>query len=983
MLQEINNYIINFGKLIDNSYSGITLLNNKHKVIYRSPSAERITGWEISSLSNHSIDYFVHDEDKPFINNLLHYLSHTPGASQQCTFRLKHAGGHYIWLECTLTNMLNEHEVNAIVCNFIDVTEKKAAEELLKKTLHELSAYKKALDESSIVAITDQKGIIKHVNQNFCNISKYPVQELLGQDHRIINSGYHDKAYIKNLWTTIANGNIWKGELRNKAKDGSIYWVDTSIVPFLNAEGKPYQYVAIRSDITQRKLNEIKLKHTSESLIHLLETISDGYISLDKNLCYTYANQQIGQILNINPADLIGKCIWNVFPQAVNSDTYHSINKALTQNVEVIHEDYYAPLNLWHENRIYPTPDGLSIFVRDITQRKKEEQHLKLLESVVTNTSDSVLITSAEPLKEPGPQIIYINEAFTKMTGYTADEVIGRSPRFLQGAKTSPDETLRIANAMQKGIPVNATLLNYKKNGEEFWNSFTISPVSNQQGQITHFIAIEREVTQWKNKELQKNLLADISMAFNKAQSLPQTLNAILQKLANFGNLWMAEAWLVSADKSKINLEASYAANNAAHEFYKYHNNFNSFNKDEGLPGKTWQAQRILHWQELATHPDFLRREAALQTGLNMAYGVPLVTGNDVIGVLVLGLNHDKSLNAAYMGFFEKFGSHLCFEIKRKQLENELNQIFNSAPDVICIIGANRSFKTANPAMCTLLEYSYDEIISKRVDDLIHSDDLEPSKARIQHLINSTDLTLSYENRYITRSGKIKWLLWTATNSTEKDRIFCVAKDITDKKQLEINRMLANKAVNDALEEKRTILESIGDGFFALDRNWTVTYWNKMATKGLGMDKEAVIGKNLWDAFPAARGTKSWDMYHEVMATGRAVHFEDYYLPLDAWYEVSAYPSTDGISVYFKNVTERVNYVKAIEAKNKKLTEISWMQSHVIRAPLSRIMGLVQLVQSVGFKDEESGEILNYLIESAHELDNVIKNITDKTQTDE
>jgi len=100
-----------------------------------------------------------------------------------------------------------------------------------------LSDYQYALDESCIVAITDQKGIIQHVNKNFCEISKYSEDELLGQDHRIINSGFHSKEFIRNLWVTIANGKIWKGELKNKAKDGSYYWVDTTIVPFLNDNG--------------------------------------------------------------------------------------------------------------------------------------------------------------------------------------------------------------------------------------------------------------------------------------------------------------------------------------------------------------------------------------------------------------------------------------------------------------------------------------------------------------------------------------------------------------------------------------------------------------------------------------------------------------------------------------------------------------------------------------------------------------------------
>ncbi|MFE8699555.1 PAS domain S-box protein [Cytobacillus sp. FJAT-54145] len=186
--------------------------------------------------------------------------------------RNKAKDGTFYWVDTTIVPFLNESgEPYKYLAIRKDITHYKQVVEDLNKSMQELVDLKFALDTSSIVAITDHKGFIKFVNDKFSKISKYSKEELIGKDHRIINSAFHSKEFFKDLWRTISSGNVWKGEIKNQAKDGSYYWVDTTIVPFLDDYGKPYQYLAIRYEITERKKAEEELQNMMTKIIDIQE----------------------------------------------------------------------------------------------------------------------------------------------------------------------------------------------------------------------------------------------------------------------------------------------------------------------------------------------------------------------------------------------------------------------------------------------------------------------------------------------------------------------------------------------------------------------------------------------------------------------------------------------------------------------------------------------------------------------------------------
>ena len=320
-----------------------------------------------------------------------------------------------------------------------------------------------------------------------------------------------------------------------------------------------------------------------------------------------------------------------------------------------------------------------------------------------------------------------------------------------------------------------------------------------------------RDVTEIVFKELHQKLFVQLSNALNGKDPLKKVLNNTLSTINRIGGFQTSEYWLINDDKTEINFYTRLTENTGNKLIY--HNNFNktSLKKGEGLPGKIWEENIFIFCNDNISLGKYIKNVNEHEA----IFSVPIVDSgtNQVTGALILATNQPIKTRRFYDLLFYNYNTFLGTRIQRNNIETELYDIYNNVEEIICIAGFDGYFKRINSAASQILGYSKEELLEIPFIDLVHPEDRDVTLQEMVKL-NRGAKTYYFENRYISKTGKLIWLSWTSIPILQNEHLFCVARDITEKKKL-------NKLLDEVL-----LLTHIGTWEYNLKLG--EVYWSNM-----------------------------------------------------------------------------------------------------------------------------------------------------------
>jgi len=359
--------------------------------------------------------------------------------------------------------------------------------------------------------------------------------------------------------------------------NGRRLWVRTVGEGICDENGTINRVQGAFQDITEKKQAKDQADRMAARISTTLESITDSFFILDSEWRFIYLNRQAERLLRRECADLDGKVIWEEFPELSGTAFGSAYRRAVEEDVPVELLEFYPELGCWFEVRAFPSEEGLAVSFHDVTERRRSQEQLQLLENCVSRINDIVIITEADPINEPGPRIVFVNDAFERRTGYRREEVIGRSPRFLQGEETSSEGLAEIRSALEQRKPVRTEIVNYRKDGEKLWLEIDIVPVTDTAGNVRHLVAVERDVSERKKTQAmlkaneirylkQRNALIALTRKESRPdRGITQSFRRITETAAETLDVSRVSIWRYLEDRAGIECVDLYQLETAAH----------------------------------------------------------------------------------------------------------------------------------------------------------------------------------------------------------------------------------------------------------------------------------------------------------------------------------------------------------------------------------------------------------------------------------
>lgn len=499
-----------FQAMVEESEDMKTLISVDGTILYGTPGITTVLGYPKTVFLGINERDIVHPEDVEKLFSEIKKTFADKAYKGRLELRVRHHDGYFLWCEKVITNMLDVSHVHAIVCNFWNISKEKEKERAL--TLSNERFRKLVQDGADMIGILDGNGNYKYISPTVHSVLGYDPDELMHKN-AFDYIAAEQVEQIAGLLSAIGEGErMVLPPFQFRHKNGEWRWIET-VLTNLTTDPSIQGFVSNSRDIT----DALKRRKELENAISIYQTVSkatsDTIWNWNLQTGKVEWNQALKGLFGYERSLETNEFDWKM--QCVHPDDRARIEASIQHHLG-------GDEKKWNETYRFLCRDGSYRYIQDrgfvvrdkagkpermigsmqdITRQKQEEHRLRLLESVITTSTDAILITAAEDIDSPGPRITYVNKAFSDMTGYAAAEVLGRSPRLLQGIRTDREELARLKNALINKVAFEGELLNYRKDGSVFWNQVSIVPVMDDQGNCTHFISIQRDTTEKKRKE--------------------------------------------------------------------------------------------------------------------------------------------------------------------------------------------------------------------------------------------------------------------------------------------------------------------------------------------------------------------------------------------------------------------------------------------------------------------------------------------------